>query len=93
MGRQLTVGIIGDFDSTRQSHIATNEALKHAADSLRVELSVSWLPTPSLIQLEARLEFERYDAIWAAPGDPQSSGGSILGIKQARLYGLPFLGT
>ncbi len=93
MGQQLSIGIIGDFDAFSTSHVATSEALKHAADSLDVDLNVTWLPTPSLVPLEARTKFDRYDAILAAPGDPQSSQGLILGIKQARLYGLPFLGT
>jgi CTP synthase (UTP-ammonia lyase) len=90
---EIRVGIIGDFDATKQSHMATNEALKHAADSLGLRLTTAWLPTPSLVPFEARARFDHYDAIWAAPGDPKSSEGAVLGIKQARLYGLPFLGT
>ncbi len=36
MNQPLTVGIIGDFDSQRRSHIATNDALSHAATALSV---------------------------------------------------------
>ncbi|OGO36552.1 MAG: hypothetical protein A2147_07265 [Chloroflexi bacterium RBG_16_57_8] len=93
MKEELSIGIIGDFDPNKPSHIATNEALKHAADHLSLRAKVTWLPTPSLVPLQARMEFDRYDAIWAAPGDPESSEGAILGVKQARLWGKPFLGT
>jgi CTP synthase (UTP-ammonia lyase) len=94
MDQKLSIGIIGDFDPTKSSHIATNEALKHAADSLDLTLDIFWIPTPSLVPLEARMKFDQYDAILASPGSPyRSMEGAILGIKQARLYGLPFLGT
>jgi CTP synthase (UTP-ammonia lyase) len=94
MGQQLSIGIVGDFDPGKFSHPATNEALKHAADALGVRADVTWLSTPSLVPLEARLEFGRYDAIWASSGSPyESMDGALLGIKQARLYGLPFLAT
>lgn len=93
MAKQISIGIIGDYDPTMLSHPPTNEAVKHAADSLGIEVAVTWLPTPSLVPTEARLKLDQYDAIWAAPGDPKCSEGAVLGIKQARMYGLPFLGT
>jgi CTP synthase (UTP-ammonia lyase) len=94
MGQQLSIGIIGDYDPSKMSHPPTNEALKHAADSLGVGLSVTWLPTHSLVPIEARLKFDQYDAIWASSGSPyKSMEGAILGIKQARLYGLPLVAT
>ncbi len=94
MKQELSVGIIGDFDPAKLSHIPTNEALKHAGDALDLKVSLTWLPTPSLVPPEARIGFDRFDAILAAPGSPyQSMEGALLGIKQARLYGLPFLAT
>jgi CTP synthase (UTP-ammonia lyase) len=94
MEKRVSVGIIGDFDIANSSHIATNQALQHAADSLALHLDITWLPTIDLLPLEARTGFDKYDAILASPGSPyQSMEGAILGIKQARLYGLPFLGT
>jgi CTP synthase (UTP-ammonia lyase) len=94
MTQELAIGIIGDFDPAKPSHVATNDALKHAAARLDLNLALNWLPTPSLLPPEARLRLDRYDAVWASPGSPyQSDEGAILGIRQARLYGLPFLGT
>ncbi len=94
MTQELSIGIIGDFDAAKSSHLATNEALKHAADSLGLTRKPAWLPTPSLVPQEARTDFDKYDAVWASPGSPcESLEGALLGIRQARLYGLPFLGT
>ncbi len=94
MTQELSIGIIGDFDAGKPSHLATNGALKHAADSLGLTLKLTWLSTPSLVPQDARTDFDKYDAVWASPGSPyESMEGAILGIRQARLYGLPFLGT
>ena len=35
----LQIGILGDFEPTQRSHQATNDALRHAADSLRLNVS------------------------------------------------------
>jgi len=94
MEQELTVGVIGDFDAAKPSHVATNEALKHAADRLGLKVKVEWLPTRSLVPLEARMQFDRFDALWAAPGSPyRSDEGALLAIRQARLWGTPFIGT
>ena len=48
MNTPLRVGIIGDFDPQLRYHLATNEALCHAANALSVRVDTTWLPTPSL---------------------------------------------
>ena len=94
MDQGLNVGVIGDFDPNRSSHVATNDSLTHAADHLGLKVNVEWLPTPSLVPVEARMQFDRYDALWASPGSPyQSTEGALLAIRQARLWGKPFIGT
>jgi CTP synthase (UTP-ammonia lyase) len=94
MVQDLNVGVIGDFDPNKLSHAPTNEALKHAADHLGLKVNIEWLPTPSLVPLAARMQFDRYDALWASPGSPyRSMEGALLAIRQARLWGKPFIGT
>jgi CTP synthase (UTP-ammonia lyase) len=44
----LTVGIIGDFDPGAETHRATNEALRHAAQALDMTVTATWLPTSEL---------------------------------------------
>ena len=53
MARTIRVGIIGDYNPDLRFHPATNEALRHAAKALRVELDFNWLATR---QLESKSE-------------------------------------
>src|SRR5579862_1758175 len=88
----LQVGILGDFHSQMRSHRATNDALRHAADALRWNVSANWLPTTSLAKPEEVLAGQ--DAIFAAPGSPyRDHAGMLAGIRFAREFGIPFLGT
>ena len=96
MKRILKVGIIGDFNPDRPSHVATNEALIHAAEALSVTVDHAWLPTESLEKEsgEAFVMLSNADAIWCSPGSPnRSMVGTLQGIRFAREEGRPFIGT
>ena len=41
----LQIGILGDFKPGLRNHQATNDALRHAADAMRAEVSANWMPT------------------------------------------------
>jgi CTP synthase (UTP-ammonia lyase) len=90
----ISIGIIGDFDPSSHSHPPTNQALKHAADSLSIPLTVDWLPTESLMKPESLKVLERFDGLWASPGSPyKSMEGALRGIQFARERSRPFIGT
>lgn len=94
MTDRLRIGIIGDWDPARSSHVATNDALVHAADALDVALEVSWLATPALDQPGGAALLEACDALWCAPGSPyQSMQGALAAIRFARERDWPFIGT
>ncbi|MFN2231731.1 MAG: hypothetical protein ACK2VA_18330 [Anaerolineae bacterium] len=94
MAHELRIGIIGDWDPARSSHVATNDALSHAADALAVALEVSWLPTPALDRPGGIARLEAYDALWCAPGSPyRSMHGALAAIRFARERDWPFIGT
>lgn len=94
MVRQLSIGIVGDWDPKRASHIATNEALGHAADALAVALDISWLPTRALDDAGSASLLQACDALWCAPGSPyESMAGALRAIRFARERNRPFLGT
>lgn len=96
MSQPLRIGIIGDFKPGNSSHIATNAALKHAANALSLEVDCSWLPTPFLDEKLSTLEIELkpYDGLWCAPGSPyQSMAGALRGIQYAREHDRSFVGT
>lgn len=93
MNSMVTIGVIGDFDG-RVSHVATNEAIGHAAAALAIETQVHWLPTPLLLSPEGAGMLARCDALWASPGSPyQSMEGALTGIRFARERNWPFVGT
>ncbi len=92
--RTLRIGIIGDFEATRRSHLATNAALRHATEHLATGLEVCWLPTPSLMDSTDQRELEACDGLWASPGSPyQSMEGALRAIRFARERNWPFVGT
>jgi CTP synthase (UTP-ammonia lyase) len=94
MNEPLRVGIIGDFDPRLRYHLATNEALHHAASALSALVDYAWLPTPSLDNANCAATLKRFDALWCAPGSPyKSMQGALQAIQFAREQDWPFLGT
>jgi CTP synthase (UTP-ammonia lyase) len=93
MPKALSVGVIGDFNPASETHKATNLSFTHSASSLKAEVNLEWVPTPSLEEhTEDRLE--RFDALLCAPGSPyKSMKGALNGIRFARENNRPFLGT
>lgn len=89
----VLIGIIGDFDG-RFSHVATNEAIAHAAAALALPAQVEWLPTVQLAGADGQARLGRCDGIWASPGSPyQNIDGALAGIRFARERNRPFVGT
>jgi CTP synthase (UTP-ammonia lyase) len=94
MSQRLKVGVIGDFDPNRWFHIATNEALGHAATAISVPLDFSWIPTESLAKGLIETTLKSFDALWCSPGSPyKSMNGALRAIQFAREQGWPFIGT
>ena len=94
MNLTVSIGIIGDFDENRVSHVATNEAIYHAANYLSTSVDIVWLPTQSLPTLEGQKRLGQFNGLWAAPGSPyQSLQGALRGIQYAREKNYPFTGT
>jgi CTP synthase (UTP-ammonia lyase) len=91
---QIRVGMIGDYDPNLRFHIATDEALGHAAATLSASVETSWLPTPSLAKGSVGTILKEFDALWCSPGSPyKSMDGALRGIQFAREEGWPFIGT
>jgi CTP synthase (UTP-ammonia lyase) len=90
----VNIGIIGDYDASRASHVATNAAIEHAAEYLSISAIASWLPTSSFLVENRHKTLEQYDAIWASSGSPyRSMEGAIKAIHIAREADRPFIGT
>jgi CTP synthase (UTP-ammonia lyase) len=94
MNERLRVGVIGDFKPNLRSHIATNDALGHAATALAATVECSWLPTPWLAADDGETMLQAFDALWCAPASPYDSmTGALRAIRFARERDWPFLGT
>jgi CTP synthase (UTP-ammonia lyase) len=92
--RTVHIGIIGDFDPGKPSHLVTNAAIEHASAGLSIKAEFCWIPTPSLDNEAGLRKLMESDGIWASPGSPyQSMEGAIKGIELAREMDRPFIGT
>jgi len=92
MAGTVRIGIVGDHDPERVSHLATEGALKHAARTLDVAVAAEWLATESL-ERRAAEAVDSFDAVFCAPGDYENSEGALEAIRAAREGDTPFLGT
>jgi CTP synthase (UTP-ammonia lyase) len=94
MSSEIKVGVIGDFNTSSESHRATNDALNHAAGLLSATVNMEWVATPELERTPVGTALGRFHALWCAPGSPyKSMTGALEGIRFARESGRPFLGT
>jgi len=93
MHKILKVGIIGDYNPDLRYHIATEEALDHAAALLSISLRSSWISTLSLEKDSGINILKPFHALWCAPGDYKSMNGALQAIKFAREQGWPFIST
>ncbi|MFG1948552.1 hypothetical protein [Nonomuraea sp. NPDC048826] len=92
MKRSLRVAVIGDHDPAALTHQATDEALRHTAAHLGVEVDVRWLATEPLAA--DLTEVEAADVLWCAPGSPyRSLRGALAALRHGREHGVPTLGT
>jgi len=89
----IKLGIMGDFDASNATHVATNEALDHAAQYLKVQLTYEWVNTER-IEPEFDTISRCYHGLLIAPGSPYKSMSGVLTIIQyARINKIPVLGT
>lgn len=94
MIQAIRIGMIGDYDPGAPSHPATNAAIAHAAEAVRLDADVSWIGTERWAEAAELNELGRYDALWATPGSPyRSFEGALEAIRFARERGIPFTGT
>ena len=93
MTNSISIGIIGDFNPEKPSHIATNAAIKHGADFLSLDVKTEWLGTGNLLRKSVKDTIGQYQGLLAAPTPYFFVDGAIKGIRLAREMNIPFLGT
>src|SRR5688572_15524023 len=84
----VRIGVVGDYQPENETHTTLDDALKHAAAALDVDVQATWLPTDSDIDLGP------FDGIWIAPGSPYKDfEAAIEAIRIARTTNVPLIGT
>lgn len=80
----VIIGVIGQPEN--ETHTSIARSLEHTG----VSTAVRWIRTTEV----DNTDLSSFDAIWCAPGTPYTSmEGALAGIRFAREYGMPFLGT
>jgi CTP synthase (UTP-ammonia lyase) len=89
----IRIGVVGDYQETNPTHLATGTAVEHAADRRGWRAEVAWIPTPR-VEGAAEQALAGFDAVWIAPGSPyRSMRGALEAITYARTRDVPLLGT
>ncbi|MGC4042440.1 MAG: hypothetical protein QM758_01395 [Armatimonas sp.] len=82
------IGVLGDYDEQKPTHIATDRALQEAAHDMERYIEVSWLGTDRIHDLSS------YDAFVCGPGGPYKDlAKGLQSITAIRESGKPTLGT
>jgi CTP synthase (UTP-ammonia lyase) len=88
------IAIVGDFNSTNRSHLATNAAIDHVSAALGHKVESRWIETPRLEAPGGLGRLAGCAGFWIAPASPyQSMEGALAAIRMAREGGIPLLGT
>ncbi len=73
------IGIIGDFNGRNPTHVATTNAIQHAAEALGEPIQPVWLAT------DRPHEYGAFQGLLGSPGSPyRSLEGALAGIRYAR---------
>jgi CTP synthase (UTP-ammonia lyase) len=87
----LTIGLVGDYDSSVLAHQAIPLAIENAAAELHVNVRLEWVATQ---EITSARRITKFDGLWCVPKSPyRSMQGALLAICFAREHGVPFLGT
>jgi CTP synthase (UTP-ammonia lyase) len=88
MSAVVKIGIIGDFNASNPTHVATTAGIRHAADALGRSIEPIWLAT------DQPHEYANFDGLLGSPGSPyRSFEGALAAIRYARENKVPFIGT
>jgi CTP synthase (UTP-ammonia lyase) len=84
------IGILGDFNASNPTHLATDAAIRHSAALLGSPAESQWVATddvsPGIV--------EDFEGVWISPGSPYRNMQRVLeAIRYAREHDVPCLGT
>lgn len=89
----VRISVIGDYQPTNETHVATTSALQHAGFSQGAPTEVTWVPTER-VEVSGVEVLAGADGLLVAPGSPYASlTGALDAITHARVHDVPLLGT
>src|SRR5215831_2654919 len=89
----IRIGILGDFNASNDTHLATSKAFDHIGKHLSEDLLYEWVATERISSDFASIT-EKYDGFLFAPGSPYKDMNAVLRVIQyARENKIPALGT
>jgi CTP synthase (UTP-ammonia lyase) len=89
--KDVSIALVGDFDSSVMAHQAIPKAIQMAATDIQRSINWQWVATDTI---SSSSDLEPYDAIWCVPASPyKNMNGALTAIKYARENRRPFLGT
>ena len=87
----VTIGLIGDYDSTVTAHVAIPLAIELAAKESGIAAQWRWVPTD---EITSDQRISHCNGLWCVPASPyRSMAGALHAIRFAREARRPFLGT
>ena len=93
MRAETRIAVSSDYRTDNPGHRAANEALRHAADALRLHVGVDWVSTATTNGERGRATLASYHGVFSAGGEYESKNGALEAIRFAREGGWPFFGT
>jgi CTP synthase (UTP-ammonia lyase) len=85
MRNAASIGVIGDFDESNETHRATSAELEAAG------ARATWVPTPAVGDAAG---LRGFDGLLISPGSPYADmEGALTAIRFARERGMPLVGT
>ncbi|EIQ01434.1 CTP synthase (UTP-ammonia lyase) [Opitutaceae bacterium TAV1] len=86
----IHIALLGEFDPSRETQVATINAIEHSSHQSGLETSSDWISTRDITEDL----FSRYHAIWIAPGCKYLDQDKLFeAIRYAREQGVPCIGT
>lgn len=90
----VRIGVVGDYQPTNQTHLATTTSLEHAATAAGLTVEVTWIGTEVVGGDRGLHALDDIDGLVIAPGSPyRSIDGALTAIEHARRSSIPLLGT
>ncbi|MGO9873057.1 MAG: glutamine amidotransferase-related protein [Acidimicrobiia bacterium] len=87
------IGVVGDYEASKPTHLATDEAIAHASKQHGSAFDTTWISTDEISKRGVDV-LAGFDGLIIAPGSPyRSCEGALAAIEHARVHDIPLLGT